>query len=285
MPNVTTIQILAVDDEPDICILTKEFLYLKGEMEVSTAHSVEEARKALAATHYDAIVSDYQMLGENGIQFLRSLRAAGDNIPFILLTCKEREEVIIDALNYGADAYVQKAGKPVTQYVELEHSIRAAVQRRRGEEELKESEARFRELAELLPAAVFEMDLTGTLTYLNRKALEMFGYAPQDFLQGIALLNILMPEEQERGLANIEENLLTVDPVNNEYAARRKDGSTLSISIISAAILRHDKPVGLRGIIDDVTERKRAEESQRIQMFKALDPANGPALDIKRKIR
>ena len=200
---------------------------------------------------YDAIISDFQMPGENGIQFLRSLRATGDKTPFVLFTCREREEVVIDALNYGADAYVQKGGKPVPQYAELEHSVQTAVQKRRGEEELRESEARFRELAELLPAAVFEMDLVGTLTFLNQYALDMFGYAPQDFSRGIAALNMLAADEQQRGLRNIEENLLGIGSVTNEYTAQRKDGSAFSISIVSAAILRHGKPAGIRGIIND----------------------------------
>lgn len=106
------IQILSVDDEPDICDLTKEFLEITRKINVDIAGSVEEARRMIDQREYDAIVSDYQMPGENGIQFLKSLRASGDMIPFILFTGKGREEVVIEAINNGADAYLQKGGEP-----------------------------------------------------------------------------------------------------------------------------------------------------------------------------
>ena len=77
--------ILAVDDEEPLCVLTKEFLEISGALEVDIAGSVSEARVAIAQRRYDAIVSDYQMPGEDGIQFLKSLRASGDTIPFILI--------------------------------------------------------------------------------------------------------------------------------------------------------------------------------------------------------
>ena len=48
-------------------------------------------------------------------------------------------------------------------------------------EELQESERRFKELAELLPQTIYEMDLNGNLTFVNKKAFDHFGYTPEDF--------------------------------------------------------------------------------------------------------
>jgi len=73
-----TIRILVVDHESDVSALTKEYLDRPGEMEVHACRSVQEARAAIVADHYDAVVSDYQMDGEEVIQFLRSLRENGD---------------------------------------------------------------------------------------------------------------------------------------------------------------------------------------------------------------
>ena len=103
MPS-TPIHVLAVDDEPDLCNLTKIFLEIPGEMEVDTVFTVREARDVLSKIRYDAVVSDYQMPCEDGIQFLKSLRASGDRTPFILSTGRGREEVVIEALNSGADS-------------------------------------------------------------------------------------------------------------------------------------------------------------------------------------
>jgi PAS domain S-box-containing protein len=271
MANEDVIHILAVDDEQNVCILTREFLSLKGEIDVTTVNTVDEAWKALSQNKYDAIVSDYYMPGENGIQFLKALRAAGDMTPFVLLTCREREEVVIEALNLGADAYIHKGGKPVPQYVELEHLVREAVEKRRKQEELRLSEARFRELAELLPAAVFEMDLKGNLTYLNQHALRMFGYTSQDFERGISFTSLFAPKETELVAADMSSSVRGAGSSQSEYAGKRKDGGRLQVSVTFAAILRDDKPVGLRGIMNDITERRREEESQRIRMFRVQE--------------
>jgi PAS domain S-box-containing protein len=274
MPSDSVIKILAVDDETDVCALTKEFLSLKGQIEVSTASSVKEARSLLVKDDFDIILSDYSMPQENGLQFLRSLRTAGNAIPFVLFTCREREEVVIDALNFGADAYIHKGGKPVPLYVELEHSIREAVMKSRREQELRDSESRFRELADLLPAAVFEMDLIGNLTFLNQYALGLFGFTEHDFSHGIAALQLLAPEERERGLRNIETSLQSKGPLKEEYTAIRKDGGLFFANFVSAAIVRQGKVVGLRGLINDITEERRSEESQRIQKFRVQREAD-----------
>ncbi len=79
-------RVLVVDDEPDLCLLTKQFLERSKELDVTKTSSVQSSREAMAAGHFDAIVSDYQMPGEDGIQFLKSLRSSGDSTPFILFT-------------------------------------------------------------------------------------------------------------------------------------------------------------------------------------------------------
>ncbi len=80
----------------------------------------------------------------NGISFLKTLRANGNTTSFIIFTGKGREEVVIEALNCGADFYIQKGGNPTAQFAELSNKIRYAVSRKRTEDLLKESEERYR---------------------------------------------------------------------------------------------------------------------------------------------
>lgn len=244
------IHVLVVDDEPDLCMLTKEFLDLQGEMVVDTAFSPQGARNILAYKRYDAILSDYKMPDENGIQFLTSLRASGNKIPFILFTCREREDVIIEALNNGANGYLQKGGNVIPQFKELGHIIRTLVQQSRAEEALRESEARFRDLAEMIPTAVFEMDLGGKLTFLNHFALNMFGYTQEDFAGGIEAMDVLTAEDQERALSNMRDILQQRKTSSHDYTAIRKDGTMFPISIVASIILHQGHPVGLRGVVN-----------------------------------
>jgi PAS domain S-box-containing protein len=151
------IRVLVVDDEPDLGILSKEFLEMPGGIVVDNFTSVPEARAALSANKYDAIVSDYQMPGEDGIRFLKSLRASGDQIPFILFTGKGREEVVIEALNNGADSYLQKGGMPAPMYVELEHRIRTAVRKRQADKEVEQRNRKLLKANKELAAAKLEL--------------------------------------------------------------------------------------------------------------------------------
>jgi PAS domain S-box-containing protein len=128
---------------------------------------------------------------------------------------------------------------------------------------LRESERRFKDLAELLPQAVYEMDLQGRLTFVNRQALETFGYTRAEFEAGLSCYQMLAAYEQDRVRQNIRRTVDGQDLGGIEYTAQRKDGAQFPVLIFSSSIRREDAPVGLRGIIVDITERKRAEDRLR----------------------
>jgi PAS domain S-box-containing protein len=122
-------------------------------------------------------------------------------------------------------------------------------------EALRESDRRFKELAELLPQTVFEMDLNGNLTFVNKKAFDHFGYAPEDFNQGANAFDMIVSEEHYRAIDNISKLLKGKKIGNNKYTALRKNKSTFPAQFYSEAIFRKGNPVGVRGIIIDITER------------------------------
>jgi PAS domain S-box-containing protein len=130
------IHVLYVDDEPDLLVLGKIFLEKPGAMTVDTATSALRGLEMLEQYPYDAVVSDFQMPEMSGITFLKRIRAESGNLPFILFTGKGREEVVIDALNNGADFYLQKGGDPKSQFIELHHKIIQAVRQRESDEKI-----------------------------------------------------------------------------------------------------------------------------------------------------
>ena len=155
--------------------------------------------------------------------------------------------------------------------------------RKRAEMAVRESEERFRELAELMPETIFEMDLDGNLTYVNRNAFNYFGYTRSDFKKGLKNLDMLIPKDRERAAENVAKILEGGNTGINEYTALRKDGSTFPVMVHSALILKQGKPAGLRGFIIDITDRKKAEEERRklevqfqqAQRFEALGTLAG----------
>jgi PAS domain S-box-containing protein len=136
---------------------------------VTSAH---EGLEKLAAESFDAVISDYQMPGMDGIALLKEVRIAHGAIPFILFTGKGREEVVIEAINNGADFYLQKGGAPRAQFAELRHKILVALERRRALDALRDSEQRLADIINFLPDATFAINTDGVVIAWN-KAFEV----------------------------------------------------------------------------------------------------------------
>jgi two-component system sensor histidine kinase/response regulator len=134
---------------------------------------------------------------------------------------------------------------------------------KRAEQALRESEERFRVLAELLPGTVFETDRAGTLTFANRRAFQAFGYRHDALSAGLNASQMVAPHERERIGADLQKVLRGEDVRGVEYLAQRKDGSTFPVIIYASPVGRGDVFVGVRCIAVDISERKEAEVALR----------------------
>ena len=133
MRTADEIRVLYVDDEPSLLEVTREFLQMEGGMIVETVNDAREALGNIAKQRYDVIISDYQMPNMDGLSFLKAVRARGEATPFILFTGKGREDVAIQALNNGADFYLQKGGDPLVQFKELRNAVKQLHKRSEAE--------------------------------------------------------------------------------------------------------------------------------------------------------
>ena len=143
--------------------------------------------------------------------------------------------------------------------VKLEREINI---RKQIEASIRESEARFRELADLLPQTVFETDLKGNFLFTNRSAFELFGYTQEDYVQGLNALQMFIPEDTDRLRVDVKK-ILNGEYLGLEYTALKKDGTTFPVIIYASPIIREGNAIGIRGIAIDIRERKRAEEIQK----------------------
>ena len=135
--------------------------------------------------------------------------------------------------------------------------------RKQTEISLKTSEARFRELADLLPQTVFETNRNGSLLFVNRAAFKLFGYTRDDVDTGMNIINICIPQDKIRIFENMKRIMNGEDLGGIEYTAMKKDGISFPIVVFASPIIQENNPVGLRGIAVDMTEKKQAEETQR----------------------
>ncbi len=144
--------------------------------------------------------------------------------------------------------------------------------RKKAEELLYKSEERFRTMAELLPEAIFETDMALNLIYANRQALDLYGYLGEDLIDGLKGSDILAPEEIPRFMKNITAQFRGKNVSRTEYLSIKKDGTVFPTSIQIAPIIKDGKPDGIRGVVIDLTEQKKAaqllQESE--ERFKTL---------------
>jgi PAS domain S-box-containing protein len=160
--------------------VASHFLLKVGGLEVSSVTSVRAAMDLMSKEKFDVIVSDYQMPETDGIEFLKTVRSRGWDIPFILFTGKGREDVVIDALNQGADYYLQKGGDLRSQFHELASMITQAALSKRASVQLVESQERLRRLADSISDSLVGMDDDFRITFWNRAAKEVIGIDPED---------------------------------------------------------------------------------------------------------
>jgi two-component system, cell cycle sensor histidine kinase and response regulator CckA len=135
--------------------------------------------------------------------------------------------------------------------------------RKQAERSLRESEERFRELAERLPEIVFEMDQDGQLLFINRQGCAIMGYSEEELLGGFPAVEMIVPGDRERVTADMELIDRGESSADNEYTALRKDGSTFPIIVNSAPIWRNGRTAGVRGFAVDITNLRKAEEQRR----------------------
>ncbi len=176
------IRVLYVDNEPALLDVCQCYLERDPEFEIEIETSGITALSRICWDSYDAIVSDYDMPGMNGIEFLHSVREKNPSIPFIIFSSKGREELIIQSLNEGADFYVQKGADIRAQYAELAHKIRQAVVKNRTVHALIESEERFRALTEQSPDIIIRIDASFRILYANPRISVLSETRPDEYL-------------------------------------------------------------------------------------------------------
>ena len=260
------IRVLYVDDESTLLDLCKTYLERSGDFIVTILPSAPEAIRILELARFDAIISDYQMPEMDGIEFLNVIRARGDKTPFIIFTGKGREEVAIEALNSGADFYLQKGGEVKSQFAELSHKIRRAVSLRQAEVALRETERQFKEFFEQEPNYCYMVSPDGRILDLNRAAVAALGYSSKDELLGKPLVTtIYSPDSQEKAKHLFVTWKTTGKIQNEEMIIRTKAGEDRIVVLNASAVyapdgtLRHSV-----SIQTDINDRRIAEEEVRI---------------------
>jgi PAS domain S-box-containing protein len=254
-----------VDDDPALLDLACRFLRSREDLTIDSCFTAIDAMAKMAGSTYDVIVLDYELPGMDGIQFLREVKGRGDMTPVIVFTGKGREGVVIEALNAGADFYLQKGGDPRMSFLELLYMIREAASRNRSRLELEESERRFRESLEHIPLISYQLDREGKITFCNEHFLELTGWTREEML-GENWFDLFIPVRDRTRMKRAYQKGIREGVSSDRYFTPliTRDGEIRHVLMSSIALRSREGEIeGVTFVGEDVTERERATEEMR----------------------
>jgi len=163
----------------------------------------------------------------------------------------------------GHVVHLEASGAPVwdldgsfSGYLCVYHDV---TERKRAEEAVRKSEGKYRDLAELLPELVFETDVSGRFTFLNRAGIEAAGYTWETFPKDSTIFQFLSPKDHKRAEAAISRILSGETIRGEDFVAQSKGGVTFPVLLYANPVVCGSQTVGIRGVAIDITERKKAE--------------------------
>ena len=255
--------VLLADDNADM----RDYIsrLLAGRHEVQAVADGEAALEAIRVRRPDLILTDVMMPKLDGFGLLRAIREDSEvsDLPVIVLSARAGEEASVEGLSAGADDYIVKPFSARELIARVDSALAMANIRRQLGDALRESEARFRNMADNAPVMIWTSDTSGRCTFMSRYWCELTGQTAEEAL-GFGWVDVIHPEDRQPSLERIRGSSACGEAFSLETRARRQEGSYRWI--LSTAVPEFDDAGAFTGYIGstiDVTERKQAEEAQR----------------------
>lgn len=259
MSNWGEVRVLHVDDEIEFGELTADMLTREDDrFSVETATSASDGLDRLTDTDYDCIVSDYDMPGQKGIDFLKTVRKDHPDLPFILYTGKGSEEIASEAISAGVTEYLQKESG-TGQYAVLANRIKNAVEKYRAQTELADRENRLNLFFEQSPLGVIKWDDNFDIARVNNAAENILGYDADDLIGNS--WETIVPETDLENIDRVVSELLEdrggYHSINENV---RKNGERIVCEWHNRVVTDEaGEVVAIFSQFQDITERKNEE--------------------------
>lgn len=249
------LKVLIVDDDISLCDSLAALLRVV-EYDVVNVYTAEDALEAAWSEEFNAAILDVNLPDRGGLEVLEKLRE-NPEMAILMLSGSVTLEQAVEALNRGADAFVIKPAKPEV----LLSNLTKAIRLKGLEKELKVSEARYRELFENIGDGVFQLDMEGNYTAINRAGAEIFGFSsPDDVLHG-RLKFWDTHASRDASDEFLEQVMGEGEVVRVLRRFRALNGSLGWLeTTVRTRLDERGKVTGFEGIFRDITDRIRYQE-------------------------
>lgn len=259
------LNILLIEHDPGFTRTLGEMLGQARELsaDVSSAAGLQEGVSALNDKHFDVVVLDVALPDGAGLANISLLKAEAPRLPIIAAGDADNETVAVEAVQAGAQDYLVK-GQLTAGW--LERSIRYAIERHRMDVTLLAAEEKYHSIFDHLIEGIFQTTPDGRYLLANMALARIYGYAtPQELIDSITDIGQRLYVEEGRRDEFIR--LMQKQDTIIEFESRiyRKDGSVIWISEnCHARRGAHGELLYYEGTVEDITQRKQAEENLRI---------------------
>jgi len=263
---VSGVTVLCVDDEPSYADLIATHLERNDELiDATGVTSATDGLSYLDEHNVDCIISDYDMPGTDGLEFLETVRARDPDMPFLLFTSQGSEALASEAVSAGVTDYIQKS-HGTQQYAVLAKRVRNAVERVRAKATADATQARTKRILDATSDAVL-VSVADTVVYANPAAVDLFSAADSDELRDRPLTDLVEPTA-DGGVETVER---VVEDDQMAGQARRMIRTLAGNSVqasITACDVTWDGDDGTVSVISD-----RSDTDEREHRLEALHEA------------
>ncbi len=254
------LQVLLIEDNPADTFLIKEMLNPAGIKNYTINHSgfLKDALLKLENNSYDIILSDLGLPDSSGLETINATLKLAANIPIIVLTGTDDDQLGNDAMSIGAQDYLIKGQISSDQ---LLRSIRYAFHRKKSEIKLRESEEKFRSIVETSPDAVITCNTDATIIYASQRAANLFGFKNKEQMLGVSLYEFFTPDYKEKAKLTTQKTIKKGITRDVEYLLLKQNGDSFYGEISSSMVKNtHENGEGFICITKDIGDRKNAEK-------------------------
>ena len=257
------VRVLLVEDNPGDARLIQEFLSdaKVTSFQIEVVERLSDSLEALSCRRFDVVLLDLSLPDSSGLETLAKVLSSTQQVAIIVLTGLSDEGLALEAMRKGAQDYLVKGH--VDEHL-LSRAIRYAIERKRAEEALRESEEKYRTILESIEDGYYEVDIAGDFTFFNDSMCRILGYT-KDELMGMNNRQYIYQESAKRVYQTFNKVYNTERPSKGFDLEFIKKDDTKRYVETSVSLMKDSEgqPIGFRGIVRDISSRKKVEGEQK----------------------